>query len=205
MTLSKRLIAEGTPLLEFQHAHPTVTGIGRGDLPDAVFRRWLEQDYLFLLDYARVFARLAAEAPVAHLGELLDIAHGTYHNELGLHRSLSRPFGADLDGAVKGAACAEYTAFLLEASADYGVGLAAVLPCFWGYAEIGARLALHPPAEPRFRRFVDLYGDPAFRADATRCAERLDEADAVGLVDHGRARAAFLRCIDLELAFWDVD
>ena len=30
-----------------------------------MFRAWLEQDYLFLLDYVRVFSRLAWQAPAA--------------------------------------------------------------------------------------------------------------------------------------------
>ena len=62
-SVSERLIAEGRPLLELRLAHPTVTGIGGGDLADSSFRAWLEQDYLFLLDFVRVFCRLAWQAP----------------------------------------------------------------------------------------------------------------------------------------------
>src|SRR6266508_6282351 len=123
MGLSARLIAIGHPLLADQLAHPTVVGIARGDLPEPVFRSWLEQDYLFLLDYVRVFSRLAWQAPDAHLGDLVDLAHATWHEELELHRSLSADFRADLDHAVKGPACAAYTEFLLTAAADYGDGL----------------------------------------------------------------------------------
>src|SRR5687768_5858521 len=89
-SLSERLIAEGRPLLDLQLAHPTVAGIARGDLDESVFRSWLEQDYLFLLDYARVFARLAWQAPdAAHLATLVGLAYSTLHEELDLHRSLA--------------------------------------------------------------------------------------------------------------------
>src|SRR6478609_2555865 len=113
MSISAELHAIGRPLVEAQLAHPTVAGIAEGDLPEPVFRSWLEQDYLFLLDYVRVFARLAWQAPASHLGDLVDLAHATYHEELSLHRSLAAEFGADLDGATKGAPCAAYIAFLL--------------------------------------------------------------------------------------------
>ena len=198
MTLSADLRALGRPLLDAQLTHPTVQGIARGDLAEPVFRSWLEQDHLFLLDYVRVFSRLAWQAPQDHLGDLVDLAHETLHGELDLHRSLAASFGADLEGATKGPACAAYTAFLLDAADDYGVGLAALYPCMWGYSTLGQLLSR--PDEPRYRRWVDTYADPGFAALAERCGQMLDEASP----DPDAARSAFLTAMDHELAFWDV-
>ncbi|MEV0613595.1 TenA family protein [Nonomuraea sp. NPDC050404] len=200
MTISEKLHVVGRPLLQAQLDHPTVAGIGRGDLPEPVFRSWLEQDYLFLLDYVRVFARLAWQAPDGHLGDLVDLAHTTFHDELSLHRSMSARFGADLEGAVKGPACAAYTGFLLESAASYGEGLAALYPCMWGYSNLGRILAENPPAEPRYRAWVDTYADPGFAALTVRIAQLIDEADP----DPGRAQALFEEGMAHELAFWDV-
>jgi thiaminase/transcriptional activator TenA len=198
--MSETLHAVGRPLLQAQLEHPTVAGIARGDLAEPVFRSWLEQDYLFLLDYVRVFSRLAWQAPDAHLGDLVDLAHTTYHDELSLHRSLSAEFGADLDGAVKGPACAAYTAFLLDSAASYGEGLAALYPCMWGYSSLGRILAENPPAEPRYRAWVETYADPGFAALTVRIAQMIDEADP----DPARAEALFREGMAHELAFWDV-
>ncbi|MER6003772.1 TenA family protein [Nonomuraea angiospora] len=200
MTISEKLHAVGRPLLRAQLEHPTVAGIARGDLPEAVFRSWLEQDYLFLLDYVRVFARLAWQAPDGHLGDLVDLAHTTYHDELSLHRSLSAEFGADLEGAVKGPACAAYTAFLLESAASYGEGLAALYPCMWGYSSLGQILAEISPAESRYRAWVDTYADPAFAALTARIAQMIDEAAP----DPARAEELFAEGMAHELAFWSV-
>ncbi|TLP66470.1 TenA family protein [Microbispora triticiradicis] len=200
MGISADLHAIGRPMLDAQLAHPTVRGIAAGDLPEPVFRSWLEQDYLFLLDYVRVFSRLAWQAPDGHLGDLVDLAHATWHEELDLHRSLAAGFGADLDGAVKGPACAAYTSFLLEAAAGYGEGLAALYPCMWGYSTLGRLLAEEPPAEPRYRAWVDTYADPGFAALAARIGEMIDEAAP----DPARARELFVRGMEHELAFWDV-
>ncbi|MFI7105439.1 TenA family protein [Nonomuraea sp. NPDC050227] len=200
MSISERLHAIGRPLLQAQLDHPTVAGIGRGDLPEPVFRSWLEQDYLYLLDYVRVFSRLAWQAPDGHLGDLVDLAYATYHDELRLHRSLSAEFGADLDNAVKGPACVAYTAFLLEAAGSYGEGLAALYPCMWGYSSLGKILAENPPAEPRYRAWVDTYADPAFAALTVRIGQMIDEADP----DPVRAEALFAEGMAHELAFWDV-
>src|SRR5215217_8331650 len=119
-SLSQRLADRGLPSVRAQLDHPTVLGIARGDLDPAVFRSWLEQDHLFLLDYVRVFARLAWQAPDGHLGDLVDLAHSTWHEELALHRGLAAEFGADLIGAVASPATTAYTGFLLDAAADYG-------------------------------------------------------------------------------------
>ena len=202
--LSQRLAERGLPSVQAQAAHPTVAGIARGDLDPAVFRDWLEQDYLFLLDYVRVFARLAWQAPDGHLGDLVDLAHSTWHDELALHRSLAAEFDADLFGAVAGPATAAYTGFLLAAAEDYGRGLAALLPCMWGYSTLGRMLAEHPPSDERYARWVATYADPGFAALADRCAQMLDEAHAEGLVDEQTATDAFDAAMRHELAFWDV-
>ena len=203
-SLSQRLAERGLPSVRAQAAHPTVAGIARGDLDPAVFRSWLEQDYLFLLDYVRVFARLAWQAPDGHLGDLVDLAHSTWHDELALHRSLAAEFDADLFGAVAGPATAAYTSFLLDAAEDYGRGLAALLPCMWGYSTLGRMLAEHPPAEERYARWVATYADPGFAALAARCAQLVDEAHAEGLVDEQTATEAFDAGMRHEVAFWDV-
>ncbi|GAA3212658.1 TenA family protein [Actinocorallia longicatena] len=200
MSLAGELERAGRELLEEQLEHPTVRGIAAGDLAEDVFRSWLEQDHLFLLDYVRVFSRLAWQAPAAHLGDLVDLAHTTFHEELRLHRDLSGEFGADLDGAVKGKACEDYTNFLLDSAANYGDGLAALYPCMWGYSTLGRLLAEDPPAEPRYRRWVDTYADPGFAGLAARCGQMLDEAAP----DPARAMLLFREGMRHELAFWSV-
>jgi thiaminase/transcriptional activator TenA len=199
--LSERLHAAGRPLVDAQLAHPTVAGISRGDLPERVFRSWLEQDHLYLLDYVRVFARLAWQAPPHHLGTLVDLAHSTLHEELALHRSLAAEFGADLEGAAKGPACAAYTAWLLESAADYADGLAAMYPCMWGYSTLGRELAARPaPADPRYRRWIETYADPGFVELTEVFARMIDEAGPAP----DRAEELFVQGMRHEVAFWSV-
>jgi thiaminase/transcriptional activator TenA len=198
-SLAAHLQRLGEPLLAEQLRHPTVAGLARGDLDPEVFRGWIEQDYLFLLDFVRVFSRLAWQAPPGHLPDLVDMAHATWHDELTLHRELAAPFGARLDSARKGPACTAYTAFVLDAAAEYGRGLAAMLPCMWGYSELGRRLAEDPPEAPHYRRWIDTYADPDFAALTARCAQMLDEAAP----DPDVAREVFLTGMRHELAFWD--
>jgi thiaminase (transcriptional activator TenA) len=209
--LSERLFARGRRGLAAQLAHPVVRGIADGSLDEERFRRWLVQDYLFLLDYVRLFALAAARAPDTDaLGRMVDLAHATFHDELSLHRTYAAEFGlteADLDGAGKSRICAAYTDFLLRTAAtgDFADILAALLPCMWGYSELGQAMAkAGMPAEPRYRRWVETYADPGFAELAGWCAGLLDRA-AAGLPE-ARLRqleATFTTSLDHELAFWE--
>ena len=211
--LSQHLFTLGRPNLERQLAHPTVRGIANGDLDQTRFRSWLVQDYLFLLDYVRLFALAAARAPDTDtLGRLVDLAHATFHQELSLHRAYAAEFGlaeADLDRAEKSAVCAAYTDFLLRtaATAEFAEVLAALLPCMWGYSELGRALAATGlPAEPRYRRWIQTYADPEFAALADWCAALLDRtADGLPAARLAACERAFLTSLRHELAFWDAE
>lgn len=56
MTTTQRLYEAARPIWQQCHDHPFVTGIGDGTLDVEQFRFFLLQDYLYLFDYARVFA-----------------------------------------------------------------------------------------------------------------------------------------------------
>jgi thiaminase/transcriptional activator TenA len=211
--LSQRLFALGRPNLERQLAHPTVRGIANGDLDQTRFRSWLVQDYLFLLDYVRLFALAAARAPDTDtLGRLVDLAHATFHEELSLHRAYATEFGlaqADLDRAEKSPQCAAYTDFLLRtaATAEFAEVLAALLPCMWGYSELGrAMAATGLPTESRYRRWIQTYADPGFADLAAWCAALLDRATGgLPAVRLAACERAFLTSLRHELAFWDAE
>jgi thiaminase/transcriptional activator TenA len=208
---SRRLLTLGRAHLERQLAHPTVRGIADGTLDEERFRAWLVQDYLFLLDYVRLFALAAARAPDAEtLGRLVDLAHSTFHEELSLHRSYAAEFGlgeTDLEGSAKSRTCAAYTDFLLRtaAAADFAEIVAALLPCMWGYSELGRAMAARSlPDEPRYRQWVQAYADPSFAELAAWCVDLLDRTtEGLPQARLAACERAFLTALDHELAFWD--
>jgi TENA/THI-4/PQQC family len=156
------------PQLELQLAHPVVRGIGDGTLDEGRFRRWLVQDYLFLLDYVCLFALAAARAPDAGtLGRLVDLAHATFHDELSLHRAYAARFRIseqDLETAAKSPVCAAYTDFLLRTAGGGAAGRAA-LPA------VGRDL--RRPRVRRAGRLVRRAAGPGRRRPAARARRRL--------------------------------
>ena len=170
----------------------------RGRLTDAQARYWLEQDYLYLLDETRVLARLAWQAPMTHRADLIGLAWSVMDEEIPRHIAMCRRFDAELDDAEKGPSTTAYTAWLLDAAADYGIGMVALLSGLWGYSTLGQQMSV--PSEPRFRDWVESYRDPTFPALARRYADMVDEVR----VDPRIAAATFLDGMRHALAFWDI-
>jgi thiaminase len=62
---SARFREAADPIWEAQHAHPFVRGIGDGTLDAARFGFWLRQDWLYLIDYSRLFAEACCARPTS--------------------------------------------------------------------------------------------------------------------------------------------
>ena len=200
------------PIWQAQHEHPFVRGIGDGTLDMEKFAHWIRQDYHFLIEYCRVFAVAAARSPdLETLGRFADLLQATVHGEMDLHRAYAHELGiseVELERETMAPTTRAYTDFLLRMAAlgDFAELAAALLPCMWGFSEIGRRLQdSGRPSEPRYAKWIAMYADPEFTALADWCRELVDEL-AEGISEDGRARmeAAFLTSSRHELAFWEM-
>lgn len=211
-TLSDRLRELAAPVWEAQHAHPFVRGIGDGSLDVTKFGYWLRQDYLYLIDYARLFATAVLKAPdLDTMTTMARMVHEILHMEMDLHRSYVAEFGItaeDLEQETKAPTCQGYTDFLLRTATtgDFTELLAALLPCIWGYAEVGQRLAERGlPEDERYARWIGMYASEDFAALGAWCRDLVDRYGA-DLPESARQRmeAAFLTSSRYELAFWEM-
>jgi len=197
---------------EAQHDHPFVTGIGDGTLPADRFAHWVRQDHLFLVDYARLLALGAARAPdLGTMRQFAALTSAVLGEEMELHRGLAADLGisqAELDAEAPAPATAAYTDFLLRTAAlgDFAELAAALLPCMWGYAEVGERLAARPrPGHPHYDAWIEAYSGPAFVALAGWCRQLVDDIGArADPALRSRMTVAFVACSRHELAFWEM-
>ena len=194
------------PIREQIAVLPFVVGLGDGTLERDEFERYLDQDMQYLDAYSRALALLAAAAPEESTREFFArAAAAVVTGESALHR-------ARLDGRAPqqpSGTTSAYADFLLARTGQDGfaVGAAAVLPCYWLYAHVGAELTErarrtglqgHP-----FADWLETYDDPQFhaatevaRAAVDRAAEQADTATREAM------RRAFLRACHLELEFF---
>ncbi|WP_395245466.1 bifunctional hydroxymethylpyrimidine kinase/phosphomethylpyrimidine kinase [Agromyces sp. MMS24-K17] len=211
-------------------ALPFIRGLADGTLDRGPFTAYLAQDALYLRDYARVLAEAARLAPdPAAQAFWANSAHGSIVGELELHERwlVGASDGATAPGApgastdaVRAAETfaaepvAATTAYLdhLLATAqrgEYPVLVAALLPCFWLYTDLGARLAAgdfgeaaRRPEHP-YASWLETYADPAF-AVATREAIAITTTAASRATPEvrERMRRAFRISSEHELAFF---
>ena len=214
MSLAARLRAASADVWEAQHAHPFVRGIGDGTLDEGRFRFYVRQDYRFLIDYGRLLALGAARAPrVADMRRFAALAQSVLETEMTLHEGFAERWGitvAELEAEPSAPATAGYADFLLRTAAlgDYAELVAALLPCMWGFSDIGRRLDERGrPADRRYAKWIDMYASEEFARLAEWCRELCDRIGGeLPPGGHVRTRMAeaFLTSTRYELAFWQM-
>lgn len=212
MSFSMHLRKLADDIWEAQHTHPFVTGIGDGSLELDKFRHWLRQDYLYLFDYARLFGAAMLKAPTLELlNTMSQLGHEILHTEMDLHRSYVAEFGislADLESETKSPTCQAYTDFLLRTATtgDFPELMGALLPCMWGYGEVGERLAAKGfPEDERLRRWIEMYASEEFLQLGEWCRNATDEVcEGLPPAAAERVEAAFIMSSRYELAFWEM-
>ena len=186
-----------------------IRGLADGTLPEHEFAYYLRQDAIYLNGYSRVLARAAAMAPTE--AEQLFWARSAQtclEVESELHRSWLRTRPAT---PILGPVTKSYVDHLLAASVSgsYGVLVAAALPCFWLYAEVGSTLhrAFLADGAPEAHPYADwlrTYADEDFAA-ATRQAIAHTDAAARRASDSEREAMAlaFRQSSRYEVDFFD--
>jgi thiaminase/transcriptional activator TenA len=195
--------------------HEFVRQLQTRKLPEAAFRAYLVQDYLFLIQFARAYAlavykgRTLADMRTAQAGlsAILDV-------EMDLHVRLSGRWGlsvADLEAAPEHAATIAYTRFVLDCGAsgdllDLHVALA---PCVIGYSEIATRIASQETAtlsEHPYREWIMEYSGEPYALVAASARLHLDHLAARSMTEQRftELAALFGKASRLEADFWQM-
>lgn len=194
---------------------PFIRALADGSLERTPFLSYLAQDALYLRDYARVLAEAARLAPTsAEQAFWAESAHGSIVGELELHASWLTPSQGVSAATFAAEPSAVTTAYLdhlrsIAFGGDYGEIVAAVLPCFWLYTDLGRRLHTGElgeyatdPQHP-YASWLATYADPAFERATRTAIEYATAAAAVADADtRARMRRAFVSSSAHELAFF---
>lgn len=192
------------------HDLPFNTELAAGTLSRERFQTYIIQDALYLGQYSRALALAAARAPEpAGLQAFAQSALGAVSVERALHERYLADFGVDpaaLAGAEPSPDCLAYTSFLMAAAhgEPWEVLVAALLPCFWIYWDVGRSIAETAAADNPYRAWIDTYADERF-GEAVRTVIALCDhaAAATTAAMRGRMLAAFVRSSQYEWLFWD--
>jgi thiaminase/transcriptional activator TenA len=189
------------------HALPFNRELAAGTLDQARFKFYITQDALYLDQYARILAIAGARGPdVATLRLFTESALGAVTVEQALHGQYLSQFGAGALNAEPSPDCLSYTSFLLATAyhEPWEVLVAALLPCFWIYWDVGNAIAREATAANRYQAWIDTYSDEGF-GNAVRAVVAATDKAAASATEATRARmtTAFIRSMQYEYLFWE--
>lgn len=213
--LFARLVAAaGEPWRRYTR-HDFVLQLAAGDLPEACFRRYLTQDYLFLIHFARAWGLAVYKSDtLAEMRRAQRLVAATLDVEIGLHIDYCRGWGlteAAMAAEPEAMATIAYTRFVLDR------GLAgdrldlenALAPCIIGYAVIAAERLADPATRlggNPYREWLAMYNGAEYQELAREAKAALDEQfERRGGEGRFAALAAtFATAARLETDFWQM-
>ena len=212
MSFTEEIRRKVDPLWRKEQNHPFVLGIGDGTLPVDNFQYYLKQDFAFLMGFSRAIAIAIAKANnLEDMSWFSRLLNETLNTEMDLHLSYCREFGLseeEIAQTLPSPTTDAYINHLLQV-ANNGTTIdtaVAILPCSWGYSEIGKNLEAQglPTEAPLYRRWIEMYSSAAFEELAKDLRTFIDrEHDK--LHDDGRMNLVniFFKSSEYEYRFWD--
>jgi len=203
---------EADPIWEATFAHPIVVGIGSGETPLENFIYFLRQDYQYLIAFSRVFAYAAAKAAdLETIASFARLMQGTLEVEMALHRNFCARFdlaAQDLETTEPSPTTLSYSSFLLSIAQSGTVAdiLASILPCFWGYMQIGERLTQGstPEGQPLYAEWIQTYAAQEYLELCAWLRSLFDRLTVGARPDDlERYRRIFLTGSRYEYLFWE--
>jgi len=178
----------------------------KGTLDRNKFIYYMKQDALYLADFGRALAIAGTRSGDTEVMEqLLGFAQGAVVVERALHEHYLTEFNARLD-IPKSPTCEAYTGFLIRSASlePYPVAMAALLPCFWVYREVGHYIHKNTAQPNPYKQWIDTYAGEEFNESVDNAIALTDTA-AAGTTDTIREQMAdaYLKSTRLEWMFWD--
>ena len=209
-SFSHSLWQANLPLFQSTLDLPFNRELAAGTLSRERFCHYMIQDAHYLVTYGRALAVAAAKSDNAEgVVQFANAAHEAVVVERSLHDGFMRDFGITAERFASTpltAACHHYTSYLVATawSAPYPVAVAALLPCFWIYAEVGCDIHARSVAHNPYQAWVDTYASEEFHAAVRGVCATVDRLAAKASESTREAmRAAYRDAARLEWMFWD--
>lgn len=209
-TFSQELWSRGAATYDEILRHPFLTGLTDGTLDRDAFRYFVIQDSHYLRAYARALSLVSSRAGDPDAVALFaGHAANAIAVERELHVSLRQGLGLsedDVDDHGAGPTTTAYTSYLLGvcATGTYAEAVAAVLPCYWVYRDVGRELLARSSPDPLYAEWIATYGSAEFDAVVESVLAVTDGLGAeVGPSERRRCGEHFATTTRYEWMFWD--
>ena len=209
--ISAQFRSRGARIWRAIENHAFLRELHAGTLPMNRFTYFILQDYVYLLDFAQILCQGGAKSPDLETLELFcRHALGAVEVERSFHASFGKTLGLsgkELDAVPKGPITQAYIGHLqsVARSGTLGEIVAAVLPCYWIYGEVGKRLYRNRPSKPKiYRQWIETYASEAFWQPVREQIQLMDKLGAAASSsEKNLMNAHFLLSSRYEFMFWE--
>lgn len=191
--------------------HPFIKGLTDGSLPLENFKYYIVQDAIYLSKFSRALAVTGAKATDDDLAvSMFSYARDALLVERkSLHEFLASEWGMKAEHVYSqpmNPVNMAYTNYLIATaySSPFHESLAALLPCFWVYWEVGKELLGKGSPNKTYRRWIDTYSSEDYAKAVQRAIDlaeqvfkRLAEDEIKEIKRHFRMSTVY------EYMFWD--
>ncbi|AKK73323.1 transcriptional regulator [Chryseobacterium gallinarum] len=186
---------------------PFIKELSDGSLPQEKFRFYMAQDSLYLEHFGRSLSLIAAKIPdLQDVLTFMQFAENAIVVENALHESYFKDFGLTDKGVLQ-PACHHYIHFLRSTAAleSVEIAVAAVLPCFWIYREVGNYIyKTRNTVDNPYEKWIATYAGEEFSQavdQAISICDRLAENSTQETKE--KMSEAFIMATRLEYYFWE--
>ncbi len=214
MKTTERLLAATKDIWAAYNEHPFVMGIQDGTLDREKFKYYIIQDYLYLEEYAKVFAIGIAKAKSLDTMRLFSRqVNFLTEGEMDIHRGYMGAFTVsqeELTTASRALDNLSYTSYMLRVAYEEGEAeiLAAILSCAYSYEVIAKTILKNNPSaseHPFYGNWVKGYAEPEFcdgNVVLLEMTDKLTQYYTKPQLQH--LTDIFVTCSRYELAFWEL-
>jgi thiaminase/transcriptional activator TenA len=207
MSWSKSAWEKAQPIYDQIVIMPFIKGMIEGTLHREKFNFYIAQDARYLENFGRALAMIAARAHRKdHVLDFIRFAEGAIVVESALHAG----YLGGQEGEKKievSPACHHYNSHLISMATleSVEVAMAAVLPCFWVYKEVGDYIFQHQKKEGNpYQEWINTYSGNDFGIVVNKAIQICDEVATTCTPAQREAMTdAFLTGCQLEWMFWD--
>lgn len=207
MKWSAKTWQQALPVYQSIIEMPFIEELLDGSLPAEKFQFYIAQDSHYLEHFGRALALIGARArDLQDVLTFIRFAEGAIVVENALHQFYFTDYNLAGKGAIE-PACHHYVHYLKSATAleQVEIAMAAVLPCFWIYKEVGDHIYKNQRADNNpYRKWIDTYAGEEFGllvqqaiSICDRVAEQCTPAQQQAMTE------AFMSAAKLEWMFWD--
>jgi formylaminopyrimidine deformylase / aminopyrimidine aminohydrolase len=181
--------------------HPFLENCKSGTIQPNQFNTWLVQDYLFVIDFTRMLARVLASAPPQHFDVILS-GLAALKDELNWFKEKAAERQLNL-ATEKQPTCEQYCKYMHSlADMPYPVQVTALWAIEFAYNQ-GWQLPGAMPAD--YKEFADRWGNSDFTAYVKLLEQQADQvlqtaSDSI----QNQAEEAFVKVAKFEKDFWQM-